>query len=66
MGITDKRLDDAFVAFKKLELVLCNEKELPTPNYTFPRTYAEMMARKQEVSAARKARRSNKGVPERR
>jgi hypothetical protein len=66
LGVTDKRLDEAFVAFKKLELVLCNDKEAPTPNYSFPRTYAEMMARKREVSEARKARRASKGVPERR
>ena len=66
LGVTDKRLDDAFVAFKKLELVLCNEKEMPTPSYTFPRTFAEMMERKREVSQARKAKRASKGVPERR
>jgi hypothetical protein len=66
LGVTDKRLDEAFVAFKKLELVLCNEKETPTPSYTFPRNYAEMMARKREVSQARKAKRASKGVPERR
>ena len=61
-----KRLDEAFVAFKKLELVLCNEKEASTPNYTFPRTFAEMMARKQAVSEARKTKRASRGIPERR
>jgi hypothetical protein len=66
LGVTDKRLDEAFVAFKKLELVLCNEKEASTPNYTFPRTFAEMMARKQAVSEARKTKRASRGIPERR
>jgi len=64
--VTDKRLDEAFIAFKKLELLLCDEKEMPTPNYTFPHTYSEMMARKREVSQARKAKRASKGAPERR
>jgi hypothetical protein len=64
LGVTDKRLDEAFIAFKKLELVLCDEKEMPTPNHTFPRTFAEMMARKREVSQARKSRRASKAAPE--
>jgi hypothetical protein len=62
LGVTDKRLDEAFIVFKKLELVLCDEKEMPTPNYTFPRTYAEMMARKREVSEVTKAKRASKGI----
>jgi len=52
----------AFHIMKELEVVLCKESELPTEGIEFPRTYAEMMARKQKVSEGRKARRGTHAV----
>jgi hypothetical protein len=51
----------AFHAFSDLELVLCNEKEMPTtPTSPMPRSYEEMMRMRAEVQARR--RKSSNGV----
>lgn len=50
------RYTEAFQLFKDLEIVLCNEVELPTPAMDMPRSYAEALARKQKVSEARRRR----------
>lgn len=57
---------DLFDIFKKLEKVLLDEKESPTPKAAFPRTYDDLMAMKQKASAARKAARSGKNLAKRR
>jgi transcriptional regulator with XRE-family HTH domain len=49
-----RKYDEAFKLLTGLEIVLCSEAEMPTSSDKFPRTYAEMMARKQAVSASRK------------
>lgn len=41
-----KKYDEAFLLFRELELLLCDEKENPTPTNTLPRTYEELMARR--------------------
>jgi ParB family chromosome partitioning protein len=41
----------AFHAFSKMELSLCNEKEMPTTASTIPRSYEEMMKRRDEIRA---------------
>ena len=56
------RYADAFSIVSGLEIVLCGEAEMPTPSDDFPRTYADLMGRRQKVSAARK---KTKGVPKR-
>lgn len=53
-----RRYEEAFNLFTKLEAVLLNEKESPTPSLKMPTTYAEMMAMKQTASDARKAKRN--------
>ena len=53
-----RRYEEAFNLFTKLEAVLLNEKESPTPSVKMPTTYAEMMAMKQTASDARKAKRN--------
>jgi len=54
----------AFNAFSAIELLLCDEKEMPTITSTIPRTYEEMMKRRAEVKAKR--RQSSNGVQHRR
>jgi hypothetical protein len=44
----------AYHAFQKLELVLCNEKEMPTNSTPIPRTWEEMQKRRAEVKAQRR------------
>jgi len=53
-----RRYQDAFNLFTKLETVLLNEKESPTPTVKMPTTVAEMMSMKQTASDARKAKRN--------
>lgn len=50
-----KRYERAFDAFKKKELVLCSEKEMPTSASAIPRSYAEMMKRRAEMKMKRSA-----------
>lgn len=51
------RLRKAFEIFKSRELSLRGEKEMPTAPSSLPRTYAEMMQRREEVRAARRHKR---------
>jgi transposase-like protein len=53
-----RRFARAFQAFKERELLLCDEKEMPTTAPAIPRTYAEMMKRRAETKA-RRTRKSN-------
>jgi hypothetical protein len=57
--VTDPELKErytrAFHAFSDLELVLCNEKEMPTaPAAPMPRSYEEMMRMRAEATARRR------------
>ena len=62
-----KRYAEAFNIFNDLKLLLCCEAELPAPQTTdIPRTYSEMMARKQKVAEARRRGREDRSVPQRR
>lgn len=54
---SDERLAEAFNEFKKLEKLLVDEKDSPTPICPLPRTYEEMLAAKQKAWEARKAKR---------
>jgi hypothetical protein len=47
-------------AFRPLELVLCNEEEMPTTSASIPKTYEEMMKRKAEVQAKHKQQRQSR------
>src|ERR1035437_719181 len=58
-----KRYAEAFSIFSGLERVLCSEAELPTSTSSFPRSYAEMMARKQTMDAARRRKSTNGSAP---
>jgi hypothetical protein len=53
-SVSDGKLNEAFHAFSKLQL---DEKQYPTSTMQIPRTYAEMMARRQKVQEERKAQR---------
>lgn len=63
------RIRKAFEAFKERELVMCNEKEMPTTPGAIPRSYDEMINRQAEMKASRapsKSRRKQQSnVPER-
>lgn len=61
-SVTEKKLQEAFNAFKELEIVLCKESEVPTPKIMFPRTHAEAEALKQKVKEARRAKRAGRFV----
>jgi hypothetical protein len=63
--VTDPELKERYTrpfhAFSDLELVLCNEKEMPTaPTAPMPRSYQEMMRMRAEATARR--RRSSNSV----
>jgi hypothetical protein len=58
-----RRFADAFNSFKRLELLLVAEDEKPTAEMPWPKTYAEMMAMKEKVKQARRARRGNMPAP---
>jgi hypothetical protein len=53
-----KRFEEAFNLFTKLETLLLNEKESPTPSMVMPTTYDELMELKRKTSAARKHKRN--------
>ena len=59
------RRGQAFNKFKSREISLCKESEMPTTAPPIPRTYTEMMKRRAEVQAARRANRSNHNVQRR-
>jgi hypothetical protein len=54
-----QRMNDAFIAFTRHEIALCSEKERPTVSAPTPRTYEEMMKRREEMKAKRKQQRAN-------
>jgi transposase-like protein len=58
----------AFYEFSQLEIVLCDEKELPASVVSFPSNYAELMKMREKMKAERRAKRSQKqtGAVERR
>jgi hypothetical protein len=41
-----ERLNEAFIAFTRHELVMCSEKEMPTAAPAIPRNCEEMMKRR--------------------
>jgi hypothetical protein len=41
-----ERLNEAFIAFTRHELVMCREKEMPTAASAIPRNCEEMMKRR--------------------
>ena len=53
---SERMLADAFDAFKRLEVVLVGEKEMPTEDPTFPRTSAELDKMREAVRARNSAR----------
>ena len=53
-----KRYEDAFYQFNRLEKLLLDENESPTPLMQMPRTYDELMAMKRRVTEQRKAKRA--------
>jgi hypothetical protein len=57
-GMSDAALAEAFNAFQKCELVLCNEKEMPTGVPPLPETVADLLARKHKLDEERKAKRA--------
>ena len=59
-GMGKAALTEAFAAFEKLEGVLVSEAEKPTPMPGFPKSYAELMEQKRQVSAARAAARAGR------
>jgi hypothetical protein len=56
-SVTDEKLVDAFQIWRGLEIRLLDETQCPTPTFKWPKTYEELMALKQKVSAARRAKR---------
>jgi IS30 family transposase len=54
-NVSNEKLAEAFQAFRKLELLLVAEKEMPTPDLGIPHTYEDLMARraKKNGSAAK-------------
>ena len=48
-----ERLNEAFIAFTRHELVMCREKEMPTAATAIPRNYEEMTARREEMRKRR-------------
>jgi hypothetical protein len=54
-----ERATKAFHLLEKLELVLLDEKEMPTRSPPVPRTYDEWMKRKSEVKAKRQQNKGN-------
>jgi hypothetical protein len=56
-SVSDERLRDMRMLWDELELVICSEKEVPTPSHIvdFPKTWAEAMERKRQAKAERKA-----------
>lgn len=55
---SDQKLNDAFIAFTKLEMALLKEAEMPTASIALPRSYEEAMERMRKVAEARKAKRA--------
>lgn len=60
--VTDEELKSrftkAFHAFTNFELILCNEKEMPTTTLPFPNTYEDMMKRRAEIKKQNRARKT--------
>jgi transposase len=56
-NVSDEKLAEAFQAFRRLELLLVAEKEMPTPDLGIPRSYDDLMAQR---------RRTKNGAQERR
>jgi hypothetical protein len=52
-----KRFEKAFRLFNEAERLALDEKQMPTPAYSWPTTYEEMMALKRKVAEGRKAKR---------
>ena len=48
-----ERLNEAFIAFTRHELVMCSEKEMPTAASSVPRNYEEMTRRREEMRKRR-------------
>lgn len=59
-GILKDRYAKAFQAFSDLELVLCDEHEKPIETWAMPRSYEEMMKRREDMRSRRK--KSSNGV----
>jgi hypothetical protein len=57
-SITDEKLVEAFQIWRKLEILLLDEKESPTATLGMPRTYQEMMELKRKVSEMRRGKRA--------
>lgn len=56
-SVSAEKLNEAFLRFSKMELLLLDEKEHPTPTMQMPTTSEELMALKAKVAAERKAKR---------
>lgn len=52
------RYEEAFVEFSKLEIVLCDEKEMPTNAFNVPKSAAEWEELKRRATEARRAKRT--------
>jgi len=56
-SVSAEKLNEAFLRFSKMELLLLDEKEHPTPTMQMPSTSEELMALKAKVAAERKTKR---------
>jgi len=59
------RYEEAFNLFNRLESVLLDEKELPTPTLTIPTTLNELMKLKKKLAERRTARHGSGALVER-
>ena len=57
-----KRAEEAFNMFTKIERLLLDEKKSPTATEPMPRSYADLMARKQRMAEARRNKRNGAAV----
>ena len=57
-----KRAEEAFNMFTKIERLLLDEKQSPTATEPMPRSYADLMARKQRMAEARRKKRNGAAV----
>ena len=56
-SVSAEKLNEAFLRFSKMELLLLDEKEHPTPTMQMPTTSEALTALKAKVAAERKAKR---------
>jgi hypothetical protein len=57
-----KRAEEAFNMLTKIERLLLDEKQSPTATEPMPRSYADLMARKQRMAEARRNKRNGAAV----